>query len=63
MYSFLETERAKIVALELLSSFKESSSYSIPSSSEYPLTDLKSTQMFAVLIAKTKDGEEKILYG
>lgn len=63
MYSFLETERAKSVALELLSSFKESSSYSIPSSSEYPLTDLKSTQMFAVLIAKTKDGDEKIIYG
>lgn len=63
MISFLETDKVKELALALLASMKQNNSYSIPSSIEYPLSLLRDTQMFAILTAKTKDGNEKILYG
>lgn len=63
MHEFLLTQRAKEIANELLDIFKSSGSYSIPSSSDYPLSDLRETQMFGVLIARLEDGSEKIIYG
>lgn len=63
MYSFLLTEKAKETAESLLRRFHETGSYSIPPSDDYKLADLRDNQMFAVLIADTKAGEEKIIYG
>lgn len=63
MIAFLQTEKARKEALDLLASFRENNSYSIPASDEHPLSDLRDTQMFGVLIARTKNGEEKTLYG
>lgn len=63
MENFLLTDRVKSLALDLISSFKENNSYSIPADSEYPLSNLRDTQMFGILICKTKDGSERILYG
>ncbi len=63
MYSFLLTAKAKETAESLLEKFRETGSYSIPPSEDYKLTDLRDNQMFAVLIAATKTGDEKVIYG
>ena len=63
MIAFLQTEKAEAEARKLLSSMKESGSYSIPADDNYPISDLRDTQMFGVLIARTKSGEEKTLFG
>lgn len=64
MQSFLFTKDVKKKALDLIDDFKRSNSYSLPPDKEkYPLSDLRETQMFAIMIAMTSTGEEKILYG
>ena len=64
MEQFLLSDKVKGYANELIAYFKDNNSYAIPSDSvSYPLSDLRDTQMFGILIAKTKNGEEKILFG
>lgn len=64
MESFLLTDEVKSKALELIKTFQENNSYSIPSDSKnYPLSELRDTQMFGILYAKLEDGSIKTLYG
>lgn len=64
MEQFLLSDKVKEYANKLIAYFKDNNSYAIPSDSEsYPLSDLRDTQMFGILISRTKDGEEKILFG
>lgn len=60
---FLLTQDAKDEAEALVNMIKHSGSVSLPPSDEYPLSLLKEGVMLGVLIAKTKDGERKVLYG
>ena len=64
MESFLLTNEVKSKALELIKTFQENNSYSIPSDSKnYPLSELRDTQMFGILYARLEDGSIKTLYG
>lgn len=63
MISFLLTEEAKKEAFFLLEKLRENNSASFPPSSEYPLSLIKEGNMLGVLIATTKGGERKVLYG
>ncbi|MBQ0070301.1 MAG: hypothetical protein KBS81_00345, partial [Spirochaetales bacterium] len=63
MISFLLTEDAKNEARNLLKKMEENQSVSFPPSPEYPLSMVKDGNMFGVLIAETKGGERKVLYG
>lgn len=63
MISFLLTDEVKSEAYAFINRMKESGSVSIPSSPLYPLSIIKEGNMFGVLIAQTKGGERKILYG
>lgn len=64
MESFLLTKKARNIANNLIRSFKETGSYSIPADpNNYPLSDLRDIQMFGVLIARNESGEEMVYYG
>ncbi len=60
---FLLTSDAAHEAEALVHTLRESGSVSFPPSGEYPLSLLKEGNMLGVLIARTKDGERKVLYG
>ncbi len=60
---FLLTQSAKDEAESLLTKIKENNSVSFPPSPDYPLSLIKEGNMLGVLIASTKDGERKVLYG
>ena len=61
MISFLETERAKEEAGKMASSILSSASYSFPPSPAYPASAIRESSLFAVMIARTKGGGERIL--
>ena len=61
MIAFLETARAKEEAERMASSIISSQSYSFPPSSLYSASDIRKSTTFAVMIAETRNGEEKIL--
>ncbi len=63
MIAFLQTAKAENEARKLLTMMRETGSYSVPASKEYPIADLRDSQMFGVLIAKMKDGNERTLFG
>lgn len=60
---FLLTEDAENEAHLLLDAIKKNHSVSFPPSEDYPLSLLKEGNMLGVLIARTKSGERKVLYG
>lgn len=60
---FLLTDSVKDEAYKLLETLKENNSVSFPPSDDYPLSLIKEGTMFGVMIAQTKDGERKVLYG
>ncbi len=60
---FLLTEEAKTEADALIRRMRETSSVSFPPSEDYPLSLIKDGNMLGVLIAETKGGERKVLYG
>ncbi len=60
---FLLTDSVKEEAYKLLKKLKESRSVSFPPSDDYPLSLIKEGTMFGVMIAETKGGERKVLYG
>ncbi len=60
---FLLTDSVKEEAYKLLEKLKESGSISFPPSDDYPLSLIKEGTMFGVMIAETKGGERKVLYG
>ena len=64
MISFLLTQEAKDEAFLLDKALKENLSVSFPPDMEnYPLSMLREEQMVGVLVARTKGGERKVLYG
>ena len=60
---FLLTKEAENEAEALVDRIRHSDSVSLPPSDEYPLSLLKDGVMLGVLIAETKEGEKKVLYG
>lgn len=60
---FLLTTESVSEAEELVRTIRNNGSVSFPPSEEYPLSLLKEGNMLGVLIAETKDGERKVLYG
>ena len=60
---FLLTKEAENEAEALVDRIRHSGSVSLPPSDEYPLSLLKDGVMLGVLIAETKEGEKKVLYG
>ncbi len=60
---FLLTQDAKNEAEALVDRIRRTGSVSFPPSDEYPLSLLKEGVMLGTLIAETKDGERKVLYG
>ena len=60
---FLLTDSVIEEAYKLLDKLRESGSVSFPSSDDYPASLIKEGTMFGVMIAKTKGGERKVLYG
>ncbi len=61
MIAFLETERAREEARKMANAMRTSLSYAFPSDDKHPLSDIKKDTLFAVMIARTKNGTEKIL--
>ena len=57
------TEEAKTEADTLIRRMRETSSVSFPPDKDYPLSLIKDGNMLGVLIAETKGGERKVLYG
>ena len=57
------TEEAKTEAYTLIQRMRETSSVSFPPDKNYPLSLIKDGNMLGVLIAETKGGERKVLYG
>lgn len=63
MENFLLTKRAKEEAHNLIKHFEKTGSFSFSEDKEnYPVSLLKNGQMFAVMVCRTKNKKEKILY-
>ena len=61
MIAFLDTERAREEAMKMARSMLSSSSYSFPPSDEYPLSAIRDSSCFAVMIAEDGGGNERML--
>ena len=61
MIAFLETDRAREEAAKMAASMLSSGSYSFPPSHDFPLSEIRESSLFAVMIARTGDGQERIL--